>query len=91
MIFIIIFRQRFYTFVSLCRFQVLSNVVIRHAGRDRFGQAVPSLHVQRGSPPVMSGVIVEGSAYTAVNISNPDDSFIIQDAKLLNNRGIYYK
>ncbi|XP_022702857.1 protein bark beetle-like isoform X3 [Varroa jacobsoni] len=66
---------------------VLSNVVIRHAGRDRFGQAVPSLHVQRGSPPVMSGVIVEGSAYTAVNISNPDDSFIIQDAKLLNNRG----
>ncbi|OQR68555.1 hypothetical protein BIW11_01991, partial [Tropilaelaps mercedesae] len=65
---------------------VLSNVVIRHAGRDRLGQALPALHVMRGNPPVMTNVTVEGSAFTGVNISNPDDFFVIQDAKFINNR-----
>lgn len=70
--------------------QVLSNVVIRHAGRDRLGQAVPALHVVRGSPPQMTGVTVEGSAFTGMNVSNPDDFFIIQESKFLNNRGIFF-
>lgn len=35
----------------------------------------------------MKAVTVEGSAFTGVNVSNPDDYFLIEDSKFINNRG----
>jgi len=35
----------------------------------------------------MQGLRVEGSAFTGLNVTTPEDYFVIQDSKFVNNRG----
>lgn len=64
----------------------LQHVEIFHAGRDSYGNAVPALDVV-GQPPVMSELSVKYSAFDAISIYKPDDSFALEKSVVSDNRG----
>ncbi|GFX36480.1 transposable element Tc1 transposase [Trichonephila clavipes] len=65
---------------------ILEDVIILHAGRDEYGNAVPALDVL-GQPPIMNGVTLKYSAFDGIHLYKPEDSFIIENSVVADNRG----
>ncbi|GFY53687.1 protein bark beetle [Trichonephila inaurata madagascariensis] len=65
---------------------ILDDVIILHAGRDEYGNAVPALDIL-GQPPIMNGVTLKYSAFDGIHLYKPEDSFIIENSVVADNRG----
>ncbi|XP_074593530.1 C-type lectin domain-containing protein bark beetle [Brevipalpus obovatus] len=65
---------------------ILENVVISYAGKDIGGRAVPALYAV-GVPPRMKRVEVKWSAFTGLNLTNPNAGVTIEDSIFDENRG----
>ncbi|KAF8773809.1 Protein bark beetle like protein [Argiope bruennichi] len=65
---------------------VLEYVNIFHAGRDTYGKAVPALEVI-GQPPIMNNLNLRYSAFDGINLYKPDDTFVIENSIVADNRG----
>lgn len=66
----------------------LEHVRISYAGRDAYGNAVPTLEVL-GLPPVFSNVEIKNSAFDAIHVIYPTDAFTFKDSIISSNRGDY--
>lgn len=66
---------------------ILEHVTIEYAGYDVYGKTSSALQVNGGVPPHINELTIRRSAFTAFNVTDPQNGFQLMNSRFVENRG----